>query len=1433
MSERPVFGRLAHCLLRFPIAGLTAHCGGMDHSIIPPCEATGPDGSRLVIHPHAPTDSVADLARALDLPATTALAIDDRPVVAHDRLLAVGLRMGSAVTVQCVVPAEAVGASLQPDRFVDVSQPTSAQPDDGLAVAVAVGPACERWIALTEGRHTVGRAASAVVRVDDPGVELHHGVLDVGADGSATFTQLTGAFPVTFDGVACSPSHPVSPDGVLALGSSRLVLRRHAGEPSVAPISAGSIVPADRDPWRSVVRRGPSPPVGLAGGVIAVPDPPATHRAPPLTSLVGAGIAAAGAGLLAAVLGQMLFAVFAAVGAVASLATWAVGACVAHRDRRRSDAFHRVALADFEHALLEAHADAEHDHRARHRDVVDALDVIHGDGSGIWSRRLHGTDALMATIGRGTCRWTPPIVDDASGRLDADLLVTLERCERLVDVAVPIALEPASVIAFHGPPAVGEALSRSVLVQLAATYGPADWELQVVTSDPRRWSWVTWLPHTRHRPCVIDASDSASLIDAMERAFAGVDAGVDAGRRAVIVLDVPSLLSARTGPVRRRLERGDVTCLAIVASDASVPAVVDRILQLGDTGAARWIETDGSTWTSVDRGIVVAGLSAATAQAAARRLAPLIDPEDHDSAGGVPTNVSLADLEPAADDASSVIARRWMQAGRDPAPIARLGLSGDGIVDIDLVRDGPHGLVAGTTGAGKSELLRTLVVSLAARASPDHLTMILVDFKGGSTFDACARLPHTVGVVTDLDDGLAERVLVSLDAEVRRRERLLRAARVDDLTSYRRVVDDPLPRLVVVIDEFASLAKELPDFLGALVAIAQRGRSLGIHLLLATQRPAGVVTDDIRANTNLRIALRLQDRGDANDVVGDDSPARFPVGAPGRAMLRLGPDELVVFQTASTAGPLPPRTDRLRIEPVGGTRGGAASGGVPPVVGPTVLEHLVESICTAATMIGSASPHRPWIDALPTVVHPRDLADDRRSVGVLDDPANQCRRPLLWTPGDGNLLLVGSVGAGTTTAALGVVAACARTSTPDLMHLYVVDAQGEIAWTPVEAIAHCGAVVRISEIERLTRLLRRLADEMDRRATDGRREPTIVIAFDGFAAVRDALGDVAHGESALRLDRLLRDGPGVGIAAVITTDGSSPKGLGVPRSATWVFHVGDPGIARTVGLRTPAVGSGVPGRLRVVESGLEAQVVFDPDPLRDAARDPAADPAVDPEGGPMPVLVLPEMVLPEMVDADRLDAHSSIGSLPSSDQPVELVVGLGADDLEPAMLRVPVGDHVFIGGAARTGRSTALRQVEAAWCRAHPDGRVIRIDRHRSAAVEVPVGDLDALPALIVVDDAERIDDHDGRLGLLITQPGVTFAVAARLEAVRVAYGHWTREVARTRCGLIMTSMGDVDGELLGATLPRRPPIMPRPGLAWMIDQGGHRLVQVAARLPP
>ncbi|MCI0345866.1 MAG: hypothetical protein L0221_10560, partial [Chloroflexi bacterium] len=357
----------------------------------------------------------------------------------------------------------------------------------------------------------------------------------------------------------------------------------------------------------------------------------------------------------------------------------------------------------------------------------------------------------------------------------------------------------------------------------------------------------------------------------------------------------------------------------------------------------------------------------------ARALARFEDPELDVPGAGLPDQARLLPLLGLDHVDADAIARRWKEAGPDPRPRTPIGVTEDDAFVLDLVRDGPHGLVAGTTGAGKSELLRTLVAGLAASVDPDHLTFLLIDFKGGSAFDECARLPHTVGLVTDLDEHLAERALRCLEAELRFRERLLRHAGASDLADYARAGHgEALPRLVVVIDEFATLKAELPDFVDALVGVAQRGRSLGVHLLLATQRPSGAVSDNIRANTNLRIALRVQDGGDSSDVIGTTDAAALPRSRPGRAFVRLGPGEIVGIQTAlSTAS-----ADRASLAAVDAApfRFGLtprpratppSSGDGVSSVGPTDLALLVTAIEAAFVRAGRPLPRRPWPDPLP------------------------------------------------------------------------------------------------------------------------------------------------------------------------------------------------------------------------------------------------------------------------------------------------------------------------------------------------------------------------------------------------------------------------------------------------------------------------------------
>ena len=1344
-----------------PFAGDRRPLPGVNDSI-PPCAVTI-NARPARVRPSTSSDTVADLARALDADPTAGLWFDGVPAGPDETLAASGLRAGSSVGTEAPPPSGG-----DPGGDVDRDVP--------VGVAVVAGPACLVQRPLRPGRHRVGRAPGNDVHIEDPAVELHHGLIDVTVDGSVRFTQLTGRVPVR-----------VHDPADIRIGASRVAVTPPT--PGPERVGGGSVTSADRDPWHRVVHRSPTAAPVPNSAAIVPPEQVRELHGPPLIGLVGAGVAAGGAGLMAALLGQPLFALFGAVGALASVASWAVGAIgVRHRRRRALDERNRQ-VERFVTELAVAHAAAESAHRREHRPVGDALAAAHDVADApcrIWMRRTGPERSLRVTLGRGAVRWIAPI--ERRDDLDADLLVVVERAERLVDVAVPCSLPAGRIVAFHGDLDPVTALGRSTIVQLATWYGPADWRLVVVTDRPDEWSWANWLPH---------AVDGAPVVCALDEHAADRlgDVAVTGGQQLVVVTDAPHALSSRTGPLRRLLEATDAVGIVVTPATDAVPAVCAGVLELGVAGRARWHhDIDGPC-------IHVAGLSRRTAENVARRLAPLLDPEDPDGgAAGVPSALRLDELLGHLDAAT--IADGWTRAGPDPAPVATIGRSGDGTVAIDLVRDGPHALIAGTTGAGKSELLRTFVVALAAAVGPDHLNVVLVDFKGGATFDACARLPHCVGVVTDLDEGIAERAIVSLDAEIRRRERLLRDVRAEDLTGYRRNATEPLPRLVVVVDEFATVAKELPEVLTALVGIAQRGRSLGVHLVLATQRPAGVVTDDIRANTNLRLALRVHDRSDATDVVGDELPATIPRSLPGRAVLRLGPDELVVFQTASCTGPLGTPGTGLVVEwPDATTVTGHAS--------PTELELLVDAIGRAAERAGIAAPRRPWLDPLPDRLERPDLEADvgrcAATVGLVDDPAAQTRRALQWRRESGNLLVVGALGAGTTTTAMAVAASRLRTRTPDQMHLYVLDGRGDAGLDAFADVAHCGGVVRATEAERLDRLLRRLVDDLDRRSLGGGPHPEVLLLVDGIESVRAALSSVERTESAVMLDRILQDGPAVGVVTCATTDGSAAAVLATVTGERWVHHVDDPSIARAVGLASPP--PRVPGRLCVAATGLTAQVVLEPDGF-------AGLPGRTPGVGPREVGILPAVLDPE--------------ELPSASSGNDLVVGLAADDLEPAVLRVPVGDHVFVGGATATGKTTALRRLAAAWAATHPDGAVVWVDRRRPPA-EPPDG-----PALVVVDDADRVDDPHGVLAATIAgrHPGVTIVAAARLEVTRAAYGHWVRDVTRSRCGLVLTAPGDVDGELLGATLPRRTVIAPRPGLAWLVDARGHRLVQVAARMP-
>jgi S-DNA-T family DNA segregation ATPase FtsK/SpoIIIE len=309
----------------------------------------------------------------------------------------------------------------------------------------------------------------------------------------------------------------------------------------------------------------------------------------------------------------------------------------------------------------------------------------------------------------------------------------------------------------------------------------------------------------------------------------------------------------------------------------------------------------------------------------------------------------------------------------DPRSLAcEFAVGTAGAVTVDLVADGPHAIVGGTTGSGKSELLGSWVLAMATAYPPERFTVLLVDFKGGAAFAALAELPHTVGIVTDLDEAGAARALASLRAELRLRERSLAEAAARDVAEV-----PSLARLVIVVDEFAAVMTDHPDLHALFADIAARGRSLGVHLVLCTQRPSGVVRDAVLANADLRISLRVNNRADSAAVVGSDAAASLPASARGRGVLSAAGTE--------------PRPVQFAL------------------AGPTDIALAVER------WADSPPVRRPWREPLPALVTAEDLATP--GFGLLDLPEEQRRAVARYEPAaDGHLLVLGTSGSGKSTA---------------------------------------------------------------------------------------------------------------------------------------------------------------------------------------------------------------------------------------------------------------------------------------------------------------------------------------------------------------------------------------------------------------------------------
>ncbi|WP_337062442.1 FtsK/SpoIIIE domain-containing protein [Kineococcus sp. G2] len=1326
-----------------------------------------------------------------------------------------------------------------------------------VTVAVTSGPDSGHRVDLPPGRHVVGRAGGATapaVALADPGVSRVHAVLDVAVDGSVTVHDagslngtallLPGARREVAQALVLEPGARllvgssvlhVAPPAVEAAevrpdGEGHLLLHR---APRLGPPGAGPAAPPLRWPAPGPVRELP----GVPWLALLVPLAVAVVLAlawSPLSLLLGlASPVLAGGHWLSQRRG---------VGAARERDAVALSAA-----RERVRAAHARSLAD--------------EHRRRHDAAPGPADVLAQCvhlGSRLHERTRTAPDALLLRVGLGRVRAASAVVVEepvATGGEPA--AAEPPPGGDLDDVPVTVDLT-AGPLGVAGPRPLALAVLRQLVGQVVAWHGPEEAGL-ALAGDRADWRWLDLLPHAGSDHAAPDqaAPDQAgsarsgaggdgrvlpALAAELERrrdARTARGGGPGATPRPVVLL-VDGSADRRADPHLTLLLREGATeglhVLCLDTDRARLPAECTAVLELAaDASGDAVLHPSGAAAVPVRADAVREDW----AWALARALAPVRDAAPA-GAAGVPRSVALLPLlgwpaAPAGAPAVDPVALADAWERRAPGAVAVLGATASGPCRLDLVADGPHVLVAGTTGSGKSVLLQALVTSLALQAPPDAVRFVLVDYKGGAAFAGCTDLPHVAGLVTDLDEHLARRVLRSLRAEVRRREAVLGAAGAADVADV--AASSPaaadLPRLVVVVDEFRVLAQELPEFVDGLVRLAAVGRSLGVHLVLATQRPAGAVSPEIRANTNARVALRVQDRADAEDVVGDPSPASFGGDVPGRAVLRRGGGGLELFQTALLAAGDDPSEVRVRradetAAPGAGTahRAGALAG-------------VVAAARTAAALRGRPVSAAPWLPPLPAHVPVAELPRPAAGAavlpwGLLDLPDEQRRAGAAWDLAAGeHLLVVGAVRSGRST----LLRALAEAAAHEHAEVSVLDGGGALA--DLADRAHVGSVVGRSEPWRAGRLLQRLVEEVQRRrelfAQLGVRDleaarrvpgagrlPHLVLLADGWDGWATDLAGVDLGAPVEAFTRLLREGSAAGVRVAVTGDRALlTSSVAAAAGEVVLLRLADRADAALVGV--PAQ------RVPVVQPAGRGLLVRDREAAEVQVAAPGPSPA--PVGSARRRALVRVRALPASVPVERLPVLAG----------TTVPLGVGGDDASPVLVDLAGG--VLVCGPARSGRTTALRAVAAALARRDdpPPVAVVTADRAARAAfpgaVWTGAQDAEGLRrvvetpgAVVLVDDATRALPpavEDVLLAVSRGGPGGAVLVAAADGTeVAAAFRGLPAQLRAARTAVLLGRGGQVPADVLG----RRAVLAPAagPGAGFAVTDGTWTSVRVA-----
>lgn len=1035
----------------------------------------------------------------------------------------------------------------------------------------------------------------------------------------------------------------------------------------------------------------------------------------------------------------------------------------------------------------------------------EALWYLHPDPTALWSvaasyrlweRRRGDPDFGVARIGLGAQTLATELIAPDTKPMEQLEPLSALALRRFITAysSVPglplaMAVNGFSRVYLRGGDRV-DGLVRAMLCQLATLQSPDDLRIAVCVNPERRgeWEWLKWLPHALH-PERADAlgpvrlvAPTITMLEAVLEDFLGdrprfdpEDGGTHvSGPHLVVVLD-----GGETAGSDHLMAGNGVEGATVVDLSSPPPRAPDRsavVLHVASDGTLTSATADGD----VDLGRADT-LPMATAEALARQLAPLRLTEGARGEQPLSSELGLEELLDLGDPYAFDPHDTWVPRPNRDRLRVKFGIRPDGSsIELDLKESaqdgmGPHGLLIGATGSGKSELLRTLVLALAITHPPNSLNFALIDFKGGATFTRLDRLPHTSAVITNLVDELplVDRMADAINGELIRRQELLRAAgNFASLRDYEkaRAAGVPLPEvptLFVVVDEFSELLSARPDFIDNFVQIGRVGRSLGVHLLLASQRLEEGRLRGLDTHLSYRIGLRTFSDMDSRTVLGVSDAFSLP-RAPGHGFLRYGDEPMARFRSAYVSGvhraDQPHGTSARTHEPPGlnvytttfvapEVDAEEAEEVAPDAVdddaiGESLLDILVDRIA------GRGVPaHQVWLpplDTPPTLdeVLGRLTADPHRGLrpaesehngalhavfGVVDRPLDQRRDPLVLDLSGpaGHGVVVGGPQSGKSTALRSLIMSLALTNTPREAQFYCLDFGGG-SLASLRELPHVGGVAGRQN----TGAVRRTVAEVATVLADRERR-FAELDVDGMPAYRAlrAQGrvDDQHGDVFLVVDGWMTLRKEFEDQEEIITS-IAQRGLAygvhlIASCARWFdlrpqvrdllgsrveLRLGDPIdtlIDRTGALRVPenAPGRGIGPTKHQILTALP-RTSGGPDDLAAGVAGTVAAVRQAWHGDPAPeVRMLPGRLPYVTLPADDPATH-------------QLSVGIAESDLRAVRLNLGADAHVLALGDAESGKTTFIRTLARRIVDTYTpaQARILLVDHRRSLLGEIP-----------------------------------------------------------------------------------------------------------------